>query len=163
MHFSVKKICISAILVAICYILTTFAVIPMPSGQGFLNFGDAMILLAVIYAGPWWGALVGAGAGALADLTLGATFFIPFTIVAKGGEALLAGYLSKIFKNKTQVVAFIFGALWMLLVYFIGSIIFIENKTVALVNLGFDAIQATVSIILALALLKIIKPSMVIR
>lgn len=162
MHFNVKKMCLSAILMALCYILTSFAVIPMPSGEGFLNFGDVMILIAVLYAGPWWGALVGAAAGALADLTLGATFYIPFTIIAKGGEAILAGYLSKLFKHKIKIVGYIIGALWMILVYFICSLIFLENKTVALVNLGFDAIQATVSLILAFAISKIVHPLVVV-
>lgn len=156
MQKNIRNICISAILMAICYVLTSFAVIPLPSGQGFLNFGDGLILFSVMISGPWWGALVGIVSGSLADLTLGAAFYIPFTIVAKGGEAIITGYLMKIFKNKTKFLAFVIGALWMILVYFIGTIIFVENKTVAFVNLGFDTIQATVSIVLAYLLGKLL-------
>ena len=66
-----KNITVAALLAAIAYLLTAFASIPYAGGAGYLNFGDAVIIFSSMILGPWWGALVGAIAGSLADLSAG--------------------------------------------------------------------------------------------
>jgi len=148
----VQKLCFSAIMLALCYLLTTFCSIPLFSGNGYLHFGDTIILISALYVGPVWASLVGSGAGVLADLTLGQLAFIPVTIIAKIGMAVLAFLLAKIFKGKLKVIALAISVLWMIACYFVGSLIIYEKSQVALLNLGFDFIQGIVAVLLTLIL-----------
>lgn len=157
----VLKMTMSAMFIAIAYLLTAFAAIPFPLGNGYINFGDAIIMFSSIVLGPVYGALVGAIAGALADLTVGGFLFIPFTIIAKAGEALLSGYLHKIFPSFLKWLAYIIGAIWMVITYFFCYLILYGNA--ALVGSLFDLIQATTGIIMVIVLeniyLRIYKPN----
>lgn len=147
---TVVKMCVAALLLAVVYLLTSFAGIPYPGGAGYLNFSDAVILFSASVLGPWWGALVGAAGGALADLTAGYAFFVPFTILAKGGEAVLAGYLSKVMKKpRVRWLSFLVGASFMVLAYVPAYAIL---EPAFMVNSAYDLIQAGVGAGLAVAL-----------
>lgn len=150
----VKNMTYSAMLIAIAYLLTAFAQIAYPLG-GYLNFGDAIILFSSFLLGPFYGAFIGMIAGSLADLTLGGFAFIPFTIVAKGGEALLAGFLHKIFPKKIKWLSYILGAIFMIVTYFFAYLIL--YGVAGLVNSAFDLIQGSVAAILAISLEQIFK------
>ena len=65
-----------AIFGALAFILTYFVRIPYPSDAGYLNFGDAVILLISMALGPVEGALVGMLAGSMADLAASSAPFI---------------------------------------------------------------------------------------
>lgn len=144
----------SAMLIAIAYLLTAFAQIAYPLG-GYLNFGDAVILFASFLLGPFYGAFIGMIAGSLADLTLGGFAFIPFTIAAKGGEALLAGFLHKVFPKKTKWLSYVIGAIFMIAVYFFAYLLL--YGVAGLLNSAFDLIQGSVAVILAISLEQIFK------
>lgn len=148
-----KNMCLAGMMAAIAYLLTAFASIQIYTGGGYLNFGDAIIMFASVVLGPWWGALVGAIAGSLADLTVGGFYFIPFTIVAKGGEAIIVGLLHKYFPKKIKWLSFILGAIWMIAVYFVSYVIMYGWGSI--INSAFDAIQGTVGVILAIMLTQI--------
>ncbi len=150
----VKNMTYSAMLIAIAYLLTAFAQIAYPLG-GYLNFGDAIILFSSFLLGPFYGAFIGMIAGSLADLTLGGFAFIPFTIVAKGGEALLAGFLHKIFPKKIKWLSYILGVIFMIATYFFAYLIL--YGVAGLVNSAFDLIQGSVAVILAISLEQIFK------
>lgn|SRR5574344_350310 len=149
-----QKMCLAAMFAAIAYVLTTFASIQY-AGGGYLNFGDAFIMLGAVILGPWWGALIGAIAGGLADLTLGGFLFIPFTIVAKGGEAIIIGLLHKIFPRKIKWLSFILGAIWMILTYLVCYVILYGWGS--LLSSAFDCIQGTVAVILVIAMEQVFK------
>ena len=150
MNSFTKKMCLTAMLAAIGYLLTTFAVIPIFTGQAYINFGDAIILFSSAFIGPFWGALVGAIIGPLADLTLGAAYFIPFSIIAKGGEGLISGLLYKYFPKKIKWLAYVLGAIWMIATYLVSY--YIIYGFGGLINSLFDLIQGTIAILLATAL-----------
>lgn len=149
----VLKMTISSMFIAITYLLTTFASIPFPSGNGYINFGDAIILLSSIVLGPFYGAFIGSVAGALADLSLGGFLFIPFTIIAKAGEALISGLLHKVFPSFLSWLAYSIGALWMIAIYFLCYLFLYGNA--ALIGSLFDLVQGTIGVIMAIVLEKI--------
>ena len=145
----IKNMCLAAMFIAIAYVLTAFAQISYATG-GYLNFGDAIIIFSSIILGPYYGAFVGMIAGGLADLTLGGFLFIPFTIVAKGGEALIVGLLHKKLNKKIKWLSYVLGAIWMIVIYFFCYLILYGPS--GLVGSAFDLIQGSVAVILAIIL-----------
>ncbi len=63
--------------------------VPSPTG-GYVNLGDAVVLLGAYLLGPAWGAAAGALGPALADLLAGYAVYVPATLVIKGAMAALA-------------------------------------------------------------------------
>ncbi|MER3456042.1 MAG: ECF transporter S component [candidate division GAL15 bacterium] len=67
--------------------------IPVPATQGYINLGETAVYLAALLLGPVHGLVAGGVGSALADLWGGYAQFAPFTLVIKGVEGWLAGYL----------------------------------------------------------------------
>lgn len=67
--------------------------IPVPATQGYINLGETAIYLTALLLGPAHGLVAGGVGSALADLLAGYAQFAPFTLVIKGVEGGLAGYL----------------------------------------------------------------------
>ncbi len=67
-------------------LLLTLLSIPLPSGYGYVNLGDAGVYLCALLLPGGLGALA-----ALADLILGWAVYAPVTLLIKGLTALLAG------------------------------------------------------------------------
>ena len=156
-----KNITFAALLSAIAYLLTAFAAIPYAGGAGYLNFGDAVIIFSSMILGPWWGALVGAIAGSLADLSAGYISFALFTLVAKACEAIIAGLFFKYIKNNLKYIGTILGALFMVATYFVAYLILYGVG--GLISSAFDLIQDTVGVVFSIILyqlyIKIYKPN----
>lgn len=80
----------------------------IPSGLGYMNFGDGMILLCAYLFGPWvfFPAAIGS---ALSDLALGYTVYIPATFVIKGLLGLCAGLILRKSEPSVERKAFAFA------------------------------------------------------
>lgn len=79
-----------AMMMALCCVLTVFVQIPM--GNGYVNFGDAVIFLAASLLGPVAGAIVGGIGSALADIFSGYVVYAAFTLVVKAAEGFVCGW-----------------------------------------------------------------------
>ena len=66
--------------------------IPSPTG-GYMNLGDAVVLLGAWLLGPVYGAVAGGVGPALADLLSGYGVYVPATLVIKALMALTAAWL----------------------------------------------------------------------
>ena len=95
---------LTALLSALTCVATMVLVIPSPSG-GYMNLGDAVVLLGACLLGPVYGALAGGAGAALADLLAGFPMYVPATLIIKVGMGLLAGWLYQKLKKKTWTVA----------------------------------------------------------
>lgn len=104
---AVRSIAVHGILMAIITLLTLFASIPLPVGNGgaYLNAGDAAVYASAYILGPWGGAAVSALGSALADLLHGAVVYAPVTLVIKGAMALVCGLLLKRMKRLPPFIA----------------------------------------------------------
>jgi uncharacterized membrane protein len=149
---TVKNIALSGLLIALTFIFTYFIKIPMPIG--YLNLGDAIIIFTAIFINPYLGALVGIVGAGLADLAGGYFIFIPFTILAKGGEALIAGYLFKHLNGLAKYVSLYLASLFMVAVYAISYLIIDISFMIAGVSL--DLIQAIVGTTVAVILYQLL-------
>lgn len=88
-----KKVAITAIMTAVETIATMMIAISIPASEGYFNVGEAIIFFTAIIFGPFIGAFVGGVGAALADLLLGYYIFAPATLIGKGLEGFMVGFL----------------------------------------------------------------------
>jgi uncharacterized membrane protein len=132
----------SAVLTALVFVTTFFVHIAYPSGAGYFNIGDAIIIFASVFFGPIEGVFAGVFGSALADLASGYVQFIPFTIIAKGLEAIVCYFLFYLLK-KTKYVKFaslFIAPLFMVLTYFV-SYYLLFGLEYAFVSSPYDILQ----------------------
>lgn len=153
MNKAVKRMTLTALLAALTFVTTAFIHIPLPVGTGYFNLGDSVILFSAIFVDPFAGALVGIIGASFADIYVGAIEFVPFTIVAKLLEAVIAGYLFRTFKGKWSYTALYIGAFFIVPVYAISYFIFFGGWSGVIANSPFDLLQAFVSAIIATVLI----------
>lgn len=139
-HSTIKRLTLTSLCIAFTYIFTAFIKIPLFGGSGYFNLGDIFILLSSIYLGPINSLLVAIISSVMADLTVGAASFIPFTIIAKGGEAIIAALLFKKMPDKFGLFSLVLGALFIVPVYLFSYYIYYGLGY--LINSIFDLIQA---------------------
>lgn len=155
------KLVLSALFIALTFIFTYFVKIPMPLG-GYFNIGDAFIITSAIVIDPLMGILVGVLSGTLSDLVAGYALFIPFTIVAKALEALVAGLFYQKLKGVFRYSGMILGPLLMVLVYACSYWIYLGFNAM-LVTVPFDLLQALVAIALSLTTIVVLERTHIIN
>ena len=99
-----KQLVLAALLAALAYVATVVLMVPSPTG-GYLNLGDAVVLLGAFLLGPWYGALAGAVGPAMADLLSGYVMYVPGTLVIKALMAVVAASLYRLSRKRTWGVA----------------------------------------------------------
>lgn len=156
-----NKIVLSGLFAALTAV-ATLIMMPVPSmTNGYVNAGDALVILSAFLLGPGWGALAAALGSALVDLIYGYFIYVPATFIIKGLMALAAGaILHKFGKNRLPAAIFasIVAELIMLAGY-LGYETLIYGFAGALGSLLGNAIQAVfgaiVGTVLYIALIRI--------
>lgn len=125
--------------------VATLIMIPVPSmTNGYVNAGDALVILSAFLLGPGWGALAAAIGSALTDLFYGYYIYIPATFIIKGLMALTAGAILHNSGKKrllAAILASLVAELIMLAGYF-GYETLIYDFAGALGSLFGNAVQA---------------------
>lgn len=157
-----KRIVITALFAAITCVATMIIKIPSPL-KGYINIGDAIVLLCG-WLLPGSYAFLAAGIGsALADVLSGYIVYASATFIIKGFMALLTLYLSKLMDKKvnpiiSRIVSGITAELSMIFGYFLFEGVlygFVQSA----VNIPANAVQGVVGIALALIILKALEKS----
>lgn len=94
-----RLLVLTAALAAMACAATMVVRIPTPTG-GYVNLGDAVVLLGAYLLGPGWGAAAAGIGSALADLLGGYPLYIPATLVIKAAMAASAGGLYHVLRGK---------------------------------------------------------------
>lgn len=150
-----QKIVVTALFSALVFVATYFLTIPVQIG--YINFGDAFLLLAGVLVGPWGAGICGALGGAIADLASGFAIYAPFTLVVKFVEGVLCGLLFNLLKKRDKLYfagtffAFVVSALWMVFGYLITNTILYSFEA-ALLTVVNDLLQAGISVAIATVL-----------
>jgi len=146
---------------ALICILTMIISIPLPATQGFINIGDAGVMITGLMFGPIIGGLAGGVGSALADIFLGYTIYAPATLIIKGLEGFLVGIIADPKNNKSRisykdVFAVIVGGITMAYGYFLYEVLIIgfsgalyELFLNGVIQFGLGGIIAIVFIIAA--------------
>ncbi len=106
-----KELATISIMGALTTVVTMFFIPFAPTG-GFFNLGDAMVVSTALIFGPIVGALAGGIGSALADILLLYGSFAPYTLVIKGLEGFLVGYIGNPKNNPSRIrltIAWIIG------------------------------------------------------
>ena len=123
-------------------LLLTLISIPLPSGYGDVNLGDAGVFLCACLLPGGLGALAAGVGAALADLILGWAMYAPVTLLIKGLTALLAGLALRRAK-KAGLPLSLLCCLLVPLGYFLYETILL-TAPVAAVNVLPNALQAAI-------------------
>lgn len=145
-----KKMILTALLVALVAVCTMVINIPLPGVRGYVNIGDTVVLLSGLLFGPLVGAFAGGLGSGLADLLLGYAYWAPWTLLIKGMEGFLAGWLMLRLKIAAPVVAGS-AVLVMVMGYFLAGTL-IYGFGPALASLPGDLLQGGVSAVVSLLL-----------
>lgn len=154
-----------ALLIALVAAATLALRIPMPATEGYINLGDALIIAGALLSGGRVGGLAGGLGSALADLYGGYTHWAPFTLVIKGCEGLLIGWLGtrpgadRAWVLRAGIAAA--GMVWMVLGYLVVEF-YLYGPGPALLSLWGNTLQGAASLVcglpLAAALQRRLKP-----
>ncbi len=138
------SIAIVGIFGALNCVLTMMISIPIPATQGFINIGDAGVMITGLMFGPLIGGLAGGIGSALADIFLGYTIYAPATLVIKGLEGFLVGLIAnpRILKSRftfKDILAILVGGSIMVLGYFLYESLFLGYE-LALVEVFLNGV-----------------------
>lgn len=99
-----RQMVLAAMFVALGCVATMLVQIPSPT-NGYLNLGDAVVLLGAYLLGPAYGAVAGGAGPALADLLSGYAMYVPGTLVIKALMGLTAALLYRALGRRTWAPA----------------------------------------------------------
>ena len=146
-NFGTRELAASAIMAALVCVATMLIQFPIPATQGFFNVGDAMVMVAALTFGPVVGAIAGGLGSSLADFLGGWYVWVPFTLIIKGVEGLLAGSVLKMGDENPgtlrTVIAWLVGGLEMVTGYFLVQV-YMYGFSAALVEVPFNFVQMAV-------------------
>lgn len=77
--------------------------VPSPNG-GYMNLGDAVVILGAWLLGPVYGAIAGGVGPAMADLLSGYVMYVPATLMIKAAMAVTAALLYRAFRKRGLLV-----------------------------------------------------------
>lgn len=154
------KLIVAALLTALVTVATMAFQVPIPATKGYINLGDTVIFIAALLLGPRYGAIAGGVGSALADLLSPYALWAPFTLVIKGLEGFIVGYVFHHWlsgKNSigAKAMAMLLGGLWMAAGYFAAEVI-LYGFPAALTELPGNTIQALGSAALALPVVEVL-------
>lgn len=123
---STKNIVLNGLMIALVFLTTYITRFPGPIPQGYINLGDAAIMVAALMLGRKSGLIAGALGSALADLVAGAFIFVPVTFIVKGLEGYITGVIGDSQSSGpksagTRICAVVVGALVMVAGYFLAE------------------------------------------
>jgi uncharacterized membrane protein len=146
-RFGSREIATIAIMASLATVATMIFTFPIPATNGFFNLGDVIVVVSGLTFGPIIGGISGGVGSALADILLGYGNYAPFTLVIKGCEGLIVGYLAG--KKEDQklsrvIFAWIAGGVVLVGGYFLVQV-FMYGFAGALVELPVNLVQMLVS------------------
>ena len=107
-------------------VVTMVLAFPLPATNGFINIGDAVVMITGLLFGPIIGGIAGGVGSSLADLFLGFPHYALATLVIKGLEGFFVGLIAnpkKSYKwNYRDFIAVIVGGFIMVIGYFLYEI-----------------------------------------
>jgi uncharacterized membrane protein len=149
------KLAIAAVFAALVCVATLTLVISIPATTGYFNLGETVIYTAALLFGPLVGGVAGGGGAAIADIIVAAQF-APGTLIVKGIEGAIVGFLNKKIQQRTHsltlsaVISVIIGGLEMVAGYFIYEQLALGYPlAVALVEVPFNIVQMLVGLVVA--------------
>lgn len=154
MDKNTKKIVLNGLMISLVCLATMAIQIPVPGTNGYVNIGDTIIFITSILFGPTPGMIAGGIGSALADILSGYTHWALFTLIVKGLEGYVVGFIINKFKNTSLniILSTLLGSVIMVFGYFVFGAYLSGGFGVSLLSVPSNCIQGVVSIFLAVPL-----------
>jgi uncharacterized membrane protein len=157
----IKKLVFAAMFAALTCAATMVIQIPSPM-EGYLNAGDALVLISAWVLGPWYGGAAAGIGSMLADLLTGYAYYAPATFIIKAAVAivasLLASVLVKLFRHRlpARLIGSFAGEIIMVLGYFAFSALIRGKGLAAAASIPGNCFQALFGIAVSIAAMAVI-------
>jgi uncharacterized membrane protein len=165
-RITAKKLAVTALFMALTMVATMFIRIPLP--LGYVNLGDAFVLLSVFVLGPVYGTIASGVGSGLADL-FGYITYAPGTLIIKSAMAFVAWLayqaLIKTFKRKVfaEIIAGVLGVAVMAFGYFLYETLLFTTAGVALVNVPWNLLQGASGIVISIMLMRVLSATKILE
>lgn len=121
-----RTVATTAVFTAFVAAATSVFSVYIPATTGYFNVGEIMVYTSALLMGPYVGAFAGGVGSMISDLTLGYPYYAPGTLIIKGLEGLIVGYLgtrtfSRISKGGWRRIAIGFGLAFSLALGYVGA------------------------------------------
>ncbi|MDA4120231.1 MAG: ECF transporter S component, partial [Thaumarchaeota archaeon] len=139
-----RKLAATAVFTAFVAAVTMAFSVFIPATKGYFNIGEVMVYIVAILMGPYIGAFAGGVGSAISDAIL-APQYAPGTLVIKGLEGLIVGYLANLplanlTKRKWLAVSVVLGAILATSIAYLGVNYLSGDQTL---YLGFSSSPTT--------------------
>jgi len=124
--FNSLSLSMIAIFGAFTCVVTMVIAFPIPATNGFINIGDAVVMITGLMFGPIIGGFAGGIGSCFADLFLGYVIYAPATLLIKGLEGFFVGLIANPKKNDKwnyrDFIGVIVGGFIMIFGYFLYEV-----------------------------------------
>lgn len=161
-----SRLVYTALFTALTTVATLVIQVPSPM-SGYVNLGDAMVLLSAWILGPVYGTAAAGIGSMLADLLSGYAYYAPGTLVIKCLMAFMAAQVFLVLKDKVKgkhfakVVSGLLAEIIMVVGYFGYAGLILGNGLSAALSIPGNLVQGgfgiVVSTVVYLALSQVIK------
>ena len=157
-HNKIVHLVFTGLLTALVCVATMVIKIPTPT-NGYVNLGDAMVLLCGWLLGPAYGFFAAGVGSALADLIGGYGSYVAGTFLIKGLMGLAAGLI--VYKGSTRFTLRVMGAVAAELImiggYFLYESTLLGYGLAAAASIPGNAMQGLMGIVFGLLLIRTIE------
>ncbi len=125
----------TAIMTALVFVFTVIFSLYIPETEGYFNIGETGVYIAALTGGPYVGLIAGGVGSALSDVALGYTHYAPITLVVKGAEGLIVGYLYILiarFLSDSKAAGIAIGALLSSILYILGNMFYMGKAEITI-------------------------------
>lgn len=149
-----SKLVYTALFTALICVATMVIQIPSPM-NGYLNLGDAFVLLGAWFLGPAYGVFAGGVGSMLADLLSGYAYYAPGTLIIKGLMALVAALLFQALHRRdrgrgmAEILSGVLAECVMVAGYFGYAFLLLGKGLAAAGSIPGNLIQAGVGVVAA--------------
>lgn len=124
---SARTVAATAVFTAFVAAATSVFSVYIPATTGYFNVGEIMVYTSALLMGPYVGAFAGGVGSMISDLSLGYPYYAPGTLMIKGLEGLIVGYLgtrtfTRMSKAGWRAVAIGFGLVFSAALGYVGAV-----------------------------------------
>lgn len=153
MNNKTKLIVLNGLMIAFVCVATMVIQIPVPMTEGYVNIGDSIIFVTSIVFGPIPGMLAGGIGSALADILTGYSHWAIFTLIIKGLEGYIVGFIVRKNTNLLKnIIATLLGVIVMVCGYLLAGGFLQGSLIVSLGSVPSNIIQGIMSMIIGIPL-----------
>jgi len=146
-----------AVMTALVCVATLIIRIPNPMG-GYFNLGDVLVFVSALTFGPIIGGAAGGLGSAIADL-IGFPLFVIPTLIIKGVEGFLAGFISNQKSLFRDIIAIVVAGTEMIVGYFVVEI-YLWGIGSALLEVPANIVQIVIGAVIGVPIAIILRKSL---